>query len=865
MSRGVQRPAGFSSLVILLLVAGVTLPTGHAVAGSVLQPPPPQASAADRLKEADRLAADHRGAQARNVYLSAAEQARAESRTDLEALAFESLGRLLNGDSQYADAQTFLERALPLAESIRDLRAVARIQTSLGNVAVNRGGYADADAWYRRSAATAEQAGDQRLLANALLNLSLLDMTTAAERDQLRAKVVAIARSTGDTDLEARVWHSRGDWHFADGSYAIALEELQTAATLYEKAGNEDGLASVYTSLGRVSRMHGLPLDAISYYQKALDLQRRADDKIGMVQSLNATGVAYATAGDNDKALTYYERAYALAVESQSARATAFMKGNLAGGLINLGQYARAAELLESLLKDGGDNYPSVRHSQLSIAYDHMGRLEEARANADKAVALAGGTQVIHALVRRAQVRRRQADPAGALEDLQRAADLIEQVRRKLVPLDFMKQGFTTQYLGVYSGMIAIYQGRGEAGRAIEVAESARARAFLDLLATRGILAPKAAKPSDIAQLSATAARTRSTILTYWTTEDELFIGVVPVAGPPQMARVAVASKRLASLVASVAPTPSVSAAPATQATASWKSLYRSLIEPVRRWLPAPGGHLTIIPEGPLMRLPFAALATAAGRYLIEDYSLSYAPAGAMLDATAGRPVAPPAERRFLFVADPRLPPPAKGERALPPLPGALEEVRAIARLAPVSMTTVLANEKATKPVVIGMMPGASVLHFATHGVVNDRAPLDSYLALGPPEPPVADGRLTAQELYGLHLRADLVVLSSCRSAGGEVTGEGIAALARAFLSAGVPAVVASVWDVPDQPSNRLFPVLYTAWLGGGSPARALRAAQLRLIADLRAGKVGVTTVAGEVRLTESPALWAGFIVIGGR
>jgi CHAT domain-containing protein len=865
MSRGAQRPAGLPSLVILLLVAGTTLLPVHAVAGSVRQPPLPQASVADRLKEADRLAAEHRGAEARSLYIAAAEQARAESRVDLEAQAFESLGRLLNGDSQYAEAQTFLERALPLAESIPDLPAVARIQTSLGNVAVNRGRYADADALYRKAASAAEKAGEQRLLASALLNLCLLDMTPAAERDQLREKVVAIARSIGDTDLEARVWHSRGDWHFADGSFALALEELQTAATLYEKAGNDDGLASVYTSLGRVSRMHGLALDAIPYYQRAFEIQRKEDDKIGMVQSLNATGVAYGTAGDNDKALTYYERAYALAVESQSARAIAFMKGNLAGGLIKLGQYARAAELLESLLEDGGDNYPSVRHSQLSIAYVHMNRLEQARANADKAVAMAGGTQVIQALVRRAQVRGRQADPAGALEDLLRAADLIEQVRQKLVPLDFMKQGFTTQYLEVYSGMIAIYQGRGEAGRAIEVAESARARAFLDLLASRAILAPKAAKPSDIAQLSATAARTRSTILTYWTTEDELFIGVVPVAGPPQMARVAVASKRLAALVASVAPTPAVSAVPATQAAASWKALYRSLIEPVRQWLPAPGGHLTIIPEGPLMRLPFAALATAGGRYLIEDYSLSYAPAGAFLDAGAGRPVAPPAERRFLFVADPRLPPPARGESALPPLPGARAEVRAITRLVPASMTTVLANEKASKPAVTGRMPDASVLHFATHGIVNDRAPLDSYLALGLPEPPVGDGRLTAQELYGLHLRADLVVLSSCRSAGGQVTGEGISALARAFLSAGVPAVVASVWDVPDQPSNRLFPVLYTSWLHGASPARALRAAQLRLIADLRAGKVGVATVAGEVRLTETPSLWAGFIVIGGR
>jgi CHAT domain-containing protein len=295
--------------------------------------------------------------------------------------------------------------------------------------------------------------------------------------------------------------------------------------------------------------------------------------------------------------------------------------------------------------------------------------------------------------------------------------------------------------------------------------------------------------------------------------------------------------------------------------------LYGLLVEPVRAWLPAPGARLTIIPAGPLMRLPFAALTAPSGRYLVEDYAITYAPAGAFIDAVDGRPPAAAGEdgRGFLFVADPRLPAPGKGERALPALPGAREEVGAIVRLLPRGSSTVLEGDQASKRAVTALMPAARLLHFATHGVVNDRAPLDSYLALARPAQADGDGRLTAQELYGLRLHADLAVLSSCRSAGGQVSGEGIAALARAFLSAGVPSVVASVWDVPDQPANRLFPELYRAWLRDGSPARALRTAQLRLIADLRAGKVAVRTVAGDVPLSESPALWAGFIVIGGR
>jgi CHAT domain-containing protein len=114
-----------------------------------------------------------------------------------------------------------------------------------------------------------------------------------------------------------------------------------------------------------------------------------------------------------------------------------------------------------------------------------------------------------------------------------------------------------------------------------------------------------------------------------------------------------------------------------------------------------------------------------------------------------------------------------------------------------------------------------------------------------------------------LSLDADLVVLSACRSAGGTPTGDGVAALARAFISSGVPSVIATVWDVADAPTTRLLPAFYRAWLGGADKASALRAAQLQLLADLRAGRVAVHTKLGRVVLPEDPMFWAGFVLIG--
>jgi CHAT domain-containing protein len=122
---------------------------------------------------------------------------------------------------------------------------------------------------------------------------------------------------------------------------------------------------------------------------------------------------------------------------------------------------------------------------------------------------------------------------------------------------------------------------------------------------------------------------------------------------------------------------------------------------------------------------------------------------------------------------------------------------------------------------------------------------------------------LTAEEIYKLDLDAGLVVLSACRSGDGPVTGDGIATFARAFMSAGTPSLVVSLWGVADQPTNRMLPEFYRAWLGGQSRARALRTAQLHLLRDLRANSVRVETPLGVVPIREDPVFWAGFSLIG--
>jgi CHAT domain-containing protein len=157
-----------------------------------------------------------------------------------------------------------------------------------------------------------------------------------------------------------------------------------------------------------------------------------------------------------------------------------------------------------------------------------------------------------------------------------------------------------------------------------------------------------------------------------------------------------------------------------------------------------------------------------------------------------------------------------------------------------------------------------TVIRFATHGIIRDDQPFDSFLALGRnPIDPKEDGRLTAQKIYGLDLHANLLFLSACRSGQGKVTGDGLVGLTRAFWYAGTPSVIASLWDGADEPTSQLVADFYRSRLDGKDKCRALRMAQLRLLHRLQSGQVVVHTAAGQVTLPEDPVFWAGFVLQG--
>jgi CHAT domain-containing protein/Tfp pilus assembly protein PilF len=298
---------------------------------------------------------------------------------------------------------------------------------------------------------------------------------------------------------------------------------------------------------------------------------------------------------------------------------------------------------------------------------------------------------------------------------------------------------------------------------------------------------------------------------------------------------------------------------------ASARRLYERLVRPAEGRI-AQARRILVSPDGPLRTVPFAAL-MRGDRYLVEWKAVhSTLSATVYAEIRRSRPgEADPREERLAAFGAPLYPRPGAGAAADPevrgllrrgwaftPLPSTRKEVQAIATLYPQGHAYL--GREATEEKAKALGPDSRLIHFACHGLLDERFPLNSALALTLPEHPVEgqeNGLLQAWEIFeSLHLDADLVTLSACDTAlGKEMGGEGLVGLTRAFEYAGARSVLASLWGVADYATARFMARFYRYLRDGKPKDEALRAAQLDQIRQ----KGG----------TSHPFFWAAFELNG--
>lgn len=228
------------------------------------------------------------------------------------------------------------------------------------------------------------------------------------------------------------------------------------------------------------------------------------------------------------------------------------------------------------------------------------------------------------------------------------------------------------------------------------------------------------------------------------------------------------------------------------------RELYATLIEPANPQIQGVS-TVCIIPDGVLWNLPFQALVAGSNRYLIEDHALYYAPSLSVLaEMIKGSNGKEKTDASLIAFGNPYISQAEQRGEELCPLPEAETEVTSIAKAFGSMVSKVTVGREASEKTFKALAPTYTTIHIATHGVLDNRQPLYSYLLLTKTEgDPENDGLLEAREIMNLNLNADLAVLSACETANGKIApGEGVIGMSWAFFIAGTRSMLVSQWKV---------------------------------------------------------------------
>jgi len=432
------------------------------------------------------------------------------------------------------------------------------------------------------------------------------------------------------------------------------------------------------------------------------------------------------------------------------------------------------------------------------------------------------------------------------------------------------------------------------------VSERCRARTFIDLLVGGPIGPLEAITEAGIESRSINSEvllrdmekviselSPRAAVVSYFVAESAVFVWTITRGHVSDPIRIEIPRAQLLDLVLDFRQTIETQPPQGQEPTAlleilsQARDLHDLLLSPVAEGI-AGYAHLVIVPSGPLHYLPFAALydcpgceegALWGGQYLIERSTLSYLPSLTTLKYAQEKGRHAEAEPTIFALGDPD-----SGNPDYRRLPGAQAEVQAIARLFPgPPEPVVVVDIEATKTALREHSAGVRHVLLSTHGFFNPENPMASYLLMAPTEQD--DEKLYTHEVFGLGLRADLVTLSACETLlpslrdaerqeravrGAEAddkaplppelleritAGDELVGLTRAFIYAGTPTVLSTLWSVYDESTKHLMVAFYRKLLDGQTDkAEALRQAQLLLLRD---------------PIYRHPVHWAAFTLYG--
>jgi CHAT domain-containing protein/Tfp pilus assembly protein PilF len=775
----------------------------------------------------------------------------------LTALIFNGLGMAHTNLGHYEVGLDFYFKARDLSEELGDKGTLNMALNNIGTRYLAQGRYAEAlDYLHKGLAVLLEQgaAADRRSLAYKYQNIGLvyrrqghLDQALAYSRKSLDLLV-----EDGDKFGTANLQNNIGVIYKSQGLYDEGLEWFRKALPAFEALNATPGVARVLNNIGDTYRLQGRYDEALEPLMKSLRLREQGKDRGAVTLSLNNLARLYEAQGKYAEMLEVSQRSLKLADELYSREEIWTAQDHIGRALVGLGKPAEAQKSflaaiagIESLRREvagGEQQQQSFLENRLSPWFGMIDVLVSQQKYAE-ALTFAEQSKA-RVLLDALQTGRANLRKTWSKEE--REAE--EQRRLKLVTLNSQ---LTTESRREKPDAARVAELKSVVEKARLEYEDFETRLYVthpELRLQRGETPIIKAE-----ELASFVQDPTSALLEYVVDDDKTFLFVVtksdlrvytlPLKRDELAKQTDAYRKQLATRDLGFR-------APAAK-------LYESLLKPAEAQLRG-RTNLIIVPDNTLWDLPFQTLVNSANRFVIEDAAINYAPSLTVLrEMTKRRKIeaahaSPP---MLLALGNPVIGSETLKRAALTlrdgkldPLPEAEQEVKALGRLYGAARSKVYIGAEAREDRVKSEAAGAKILHFATHGILNNASPMYSHLALadgGAGE----DGLLEAWELMQLDLHADLAVLSACETARGRIgAGEGMVGLSWAMFMAGVPSIVVSQWKVESAGTRDLMINFHRGMISSGAKSASLRQAALKVMKN---------------PATSHPFYWGAFVIVG--
>ena len=722
--------------------------------------------------------------------------------------------------SDFAHALESFERALALSQKIGHREGIIPALNSIGEVYRGQGQPERALEYYDRAR---KQVGDDNAWNMAFI-FNNIGMSYDAIGDFDRAiENIERARKVAErVNFQPRVETSLailGDLELKWGRPERARENYAQSLRLARELRDVSGEAQATLGLAQVAQTQGDAEVAFARSQEAAELFRKVGERVSLAAALTVNGRSLCALRRDNEARKVFEAAIGAIEET---------RGQVAGGDVEREQFFE---------------HEIAPYQELASLFVRQAKPEQALAMAERISArvlidMTNGGRIDLAAVLTPQEEQRQRELEIKLAGAERE---LAHLRTAEKP-----DGQTVS---------AAQRTRDEIREALEEFEILTTSRHPELRRTAVPL-----PLNSTADLKPLLRDGQTILLRYLVTDEDSYLFLIRPAADGNQPQLTVKSlgKKRAELVRLTNDFRDRLAARSLTWEKPARELYDLLLRPIDQEI-ASSRSLVIVPDGPLWELPFHALENSADHPLLVDHSLRYAPSLTFLTRAPQTPPSASPERELLAFVNPALHDHEEENRTTKialmsdnwqSLPQAEKQVPALEEIYPASDSDIFVGPAARESVFKQKAAEAAIVHFATHGVLDDRAPLYSYLLLSQVGLlPGEDGRLETRELMRLKLNARLAILCGCETARGQITaGEGMVGLSWGFMVAGCPATIVSQWKVDSASSTPLMVELHRRLHAGVENAEALRQASLKLREDPR---------------YHHPFYWAPFVLIG--